>query len=215
MLYWDHYKGHDPEILGKRKKIDNTIYTFDIETSSYIILDGVQYESGEYLKLTEQERKRCEYRCCMYIWQFSINDIVYYGRTWEELKIFIDLLEKNCSFKKIIFVHNLAFEFQFLKSVFHFSEVTARKSHKVMTALMRDYNILFKCSYLMSNCALKNLTSLYQLPISKLEGDLDYSLIIFLASFFISLVANDFTFGFKFINIFAYSFACWIPNETE
>ena len=177
MLYWDHYKGHDPVILGKRKKIDNTIYTFDIETSSYIIFNGKQYNATEYLKFNEQDRKNCEYRCCMYIWQFSINDTVYYGRNWDEFKIFIHRLEENCKYRKIIFVHNLAFEFQFLKSVFHFEEVTARKSHKVMTALLKDYNILFKCSYLMSNCALKNLSNLYQLPIEKLDGDLDYSLI--------------------------------------
>lgn len=176
MLYWDQYEKHDPEILGKRKKIDNTIYTFDIETTSYLIVDGKQLPATEYLKLNKEERKRCEYRCCMYVWQFSINDVVYYGRTWDELKRFLYRIDKNCKYRKIVFVHNLAFEFQFLKSVFHFEEVTARKSHKVMTALMRDYNILFKCSYIMSNCALKFLPDLYQLPIRKMEGDLNYSL---------------------------------------
>ena len=40
MRYWKDYKGHDVDILGKTKKIDNTIYTFDIETTSYLILDG-------------------------------------------------------------------------------------------------------------------------------------------------------------------------------
>lgn len=177
MIYWDHYNGHDPEILGKRKKIDNTIYTFDIETTSYLLLDGKQLPASNYLKLKKDERERCEYRCCMYIWQFSINDIVYYGRTWEEFRLFLYKLEKNCKYKKIVFVHNLAFEFQFLKSHFHFEEVTARKAHKVMTALMRDYNIMFKCSYIMSNCALKYLPDLFQLPVEKLVGDLDYNLI--------------------------------------
>lgn len=176
MLYWDHYKGHDPEILGKRKKVDNTIYTFDIETTSYLILDGKQLPATEYLKLKKDERDRAEYRTCMYIWQFSVNDIVYYGRTWDEFKRFIHRIEQNCKYRKIIFVHNLAFEFQFLKSVFHFEEVTARKSHKVMTALLKDYNIMFKCSYIMSNCALKYLPDLYQLPIRKMDGDLNYSL---------------------------------------
>ena len=177
MLYWDHYKGHDPEIIGKRKKVDNTVYTFDIETTSYLILDGVIYPATKYLKFSKEERERCEYRCCMYTWQFSVNDIVYYGRTWDEFKRFIHRIEQNCKYRKIIFVHNLAFEFQFLKSVFHFEEVTARKSHKVMTALLKDYNIMFKCSMIMSNCALKYLPDLYQLPVKKLEGDLDYSLL--------------------------------------
>ena len=102
MLYWDHYRGHDPVILGKRKKIDNTVYTFDIETSSYIIFNGKQYNATEYLKFSEQDRKNCEFRCCMYIWQFSINDTVYYGRTWDEFKRFIHRLEENCKYNLAI-----------------------------------------------------------------------------------------------------------------
>ena len=45
-----------------------------------------------------------------------------------------------------------------------------------MTALCMEYNILFKCSYMMSNCALKYLPDLFKLPVEKLVGDLDYSL---------------------------------------
>lgn len=177
MLYWTKYISHEKDIKGKRRKVDNTIYTFDIETTSYIILDGKQYQATEYLKFNEKDRERCEYRTCMYIWMLGINDVVYYGRYWDELKLFLLEIEKNVPERKIIFVHNLAFEFQFLKSIFHFQEVTARKSHKVMTALMRDYNIMFKCSYLMSNCALKFLPDLFKLPVKKMVGDLDYSLI--------------------------------------
>ena len=39
MKYWKEYYGHEVEILGKKKKYDNTIYTFDIETSSFLILE--------------------------------------------------------------------------------------------------------------------------------------------------------------------------------
>ena len=177
MLYWTKYKGHTGDIKGKRKKIDNTIYTFDIETTSYLILNGKQLKAVDYLKLSKEEREKAEYRACMYIWMFGINDIVYYGRTWEEFKLFLSEIDLNVNERKIIFVHNLAFEFQFLKSIFHFSEVTARKSHKVMTALLNDYNIMFKCSYIMSNCKLEYLPDLYQLPVKKLVGHLDYSLI--------------------------------------
>lgn len=177
MLHWTKYVKHSPDVVGKRKKVDNTVYTFDIETTSYIIFNNKQYNASEYLKFNKKEREECEYRCCMYIWMFGINDVIYYGRTWKEFELFLNNVEENAPQRKIIFVHNLAFEFQFLKSIFHFTEVTARKSHKVMTALMKDYNILFKCSYMMSNCALKYLPDLYQLPVKKLVGDLDYNLI--------------------------------------
>lgn len=177
MLYYDRYIKHIPEIEGKRKKFDNTIYTFDIETTSYLILDGKIIPAINYKDLSKEEQERCEYKSCMYIWQFSINDIVYYGRTWDELKIFINRLNDDIPERKIVFVHNLAFEFQYLKTVFSFEEVTARKAHKVMTALMKDFNILFKCTYMMSNCALKYLPELFKLPVEKKVGDLDYCLL--------------------------------------
>lgn len=177
MLYYLNYIKHNPDIRGKNKKIDNTVYTFDIETTSFLILNNKILKTSEYLKLSKEDREACEYRASMYIWMLGINDQVYYGRTWDELKKFLSMIEKNVPERKIIFIHNLSFEFQFLKSVFHFKEVTARKAHKVITALMSDYNILLRCSYMMSNCALKYLPELFKLPVEKMTGDLDYSLL--------------------------------------
>lgn len=165
------------EILyGDRKKVDNTIYTFDIETTSYLILDGKVIPAIKYLELTEEEQIRAEYRSFMYIWQFGINDTIYYGRTWEELRAFLIRLDYYNSAKKIVFIHNLAFEFQYLKSVFRFKNVIARKKHKVMRCEMEDYNIELHCSYMMSNCALKLLPKVFMLPVEKKVGDLDYTL---------------------------------------
>ena len=177
MLYWTNYKNHTSDIIGKRKKFDNTIYSFDIETSSYFILDGVQYNTNDYLKIDEKDKRKCIYGSFMYIWQFSINDVVYYGRTWDEFRLFLNKLESNVKELKYVYVHNLAFEFQFLKSHFHFEDVIARKSHKVMSALMKDYNIMFKCSYFLSNCALEYLPKVFNLPVEKQVGDLDYNLV--------------------------------------
>lgn len=166
------------EILyGDRKKVDNTIYTFDIETTSYLILDGKVIPAIKYLELTEDEQERAEFKSCMYIWMFSINDIVYYGRTWEELRAFLIRLDYYNSAKKIVFIHNLAFEFQYLKSIFKFKNVIARKKHKVMKCELEEYNIEFRCSYMMSNCALKLLPKIFMLPVEKKVGDLDYTLI--------------------------------------
>lgn len=177
MKYYTEYFGHMPDIVGKRKKVDNTIYTFDIETTSYLILDGRQLAGIEYQNLTKEEQERAEFRSCMYIWMFGINETVYYGRTWEDFRNFLDKLEINCSEKKIIFIHNLAFEFQYLKGVFNFTNVMARKSHKVMRCDFQDYNIELRCSYQMCNCALKYLPKLFKLPVEKKVGDLDYTLI--------------------------------------
>ena len=176
MLYYKNFTKNDyvPEILGKKKKFDNTIYTFDIETTSYYIYRGDIYSASEYLTLTKKEQEEVEFRGNMYIWMFGINDIVYYGRTWEEFIDFLNMFDKKHEYLKYIYVHNLSFEFQFLKSVLHFKEVVARKSHKVMKAITRDYNIEFRCSLFLSNCKLEKLSELYHLKVEKLVGNLDY-----------------------------------------
>ena len=177
MIYWTNYITHKPNILGKRKKFDNTIYTFDIETTSYLKLYNHIIPANKYLELSEEERKDCNFNAFMYIWMFSINDIVYYGRTWEEFKDFLKKIDENVPYQKTIFIHNLAFEFQFLKSHFNFKDVIARKKHKPMRASMTDYNFELRCSYLMSNCKLERLPELFNLPVKKLVGNLDYDLI--------------------------------------
>ena len=176
MIYCKEFQYYFGDIVGERKKIDNTIYTLDIETTSYLILNGKILPAIKYLELTEEEQKIAEFRSCMYIWTLSINEEVYYGRTWNELKNFLLKLDYYNNNKKIIFIHNLAFEFQYLKSVFRFKNVIARKKHKVMRCEMEDYNIEIHCSYMMSNCALKLLPKVFMLPVEKKVGDLDYTL---------------------------------------
>lgn len=175
MLDWKKYTGHQSDIRGSKKRFDNNIYTFDIETSSYYILDGKVYSSKYYDKLSKKEKEKCEKRTHMYIWMFGINDIVYYGRTWDELKKFLRNLDNAVPEKKFLFIHNLAFEFQYLKSIFSFDSVMARKSRKVMTCTMADYNIVIRCSYMMSNVALQFLPKIFKLPVEKKVGDLDYT----------------------------------------
>ena len=72
MLYYKEFQKNDyvPEILGRKKKFDNTIYTFDIETTSYLVLNGKQLNTIEYLNLNKQEKEEVETKATMYIWQF-------------------------------------------------------------------------------------------------------------------------------------------------
>ena len=177
MINCKEFQYHFGDIVGEKKKVDNTIYALDIETTSYLILDGKILPAIKYLELNEQEQQRAIFRSCMYIWMLSINDTVYYGRTWGELKTFLLKLDYYNRSKKIIFIHNLAFEFQYLKSVFKFKNVVARKKHKVMKCELEDYNIEFRCTYQMSNCALSQLPKIFMLPVEKKVGDLDYTLI--------------------------------------
>ena len=178
MIYYKNYFYHEPLIIGrKNKKVDNNIYSFDIETTSYLKLDGKIYNASYYENFTKKEKERVEYHSIMYIWMFSINETVYYGRTWKELREFLDLLVENVPDKKIVFVHNLSYEFQFLRREFEFKNVFARTKRKVIKCEMSYYNIEFHCTYFMTNISLEKLADTFKLPIKKLVGNLDYDII--------------------------------------
>lgn len=175
MKYYTEYKGHYYNVIGKKKLYDDTIYTFDIETTSFLILDGKQLNAMDYLKLNEDEKEDCEFYGEMYEWALGINEEVYYGRTWEELKSFLIKIEIWSPYKKFMYIHNLAFEFQFLINYFNFKNVFARKSHKVIKCEMLDFNFELRCSLMMSGVKLKYLPKIYNLPVEKQVGDLDYN----------------------------------------
>lgn len=178
MLHYKEYKKHEFIILGKRQKFDNNIYTFDIETTSYLISHGDILKAVDYEDLSDKEKSKAIKQSTMYIWMFSINDQVYFGRTWEEFKEFLwFVFGETKDFTKIIFIHNLSFEFEYLKSVIPIDSVYARTSGKPMKAISNELNLEFRCSYMMSNCSLARLADLYKLPVKKRVGDLDYSLL--------------------------------------
>ena len=178
MIYYKEYIYHSPILVGKGKKVvDNNIYSFDIETTSYIKLNGILYNASSYENFNEKERNSAEFYSIMYIWMFSINDKVYYGRTWDELKEFWKWIDNYIPQKKIVFIHNLSYEFQFLRSVFNFKDVFARTQRKVMKASLEDYNIEFHCTYFMTNISLDKLAETFKLPVKKLVGNLDYDII--------------------------------------
>ena len=91
-------------LIGTNKKIKyfNVPASFDIETSS------VQ-SSGLKMSL-------------IYEWSFGINGIVTVGRTWEEYKELIrnveNLFGTSENVHLIVYVHNLSYEFQFMRKIF-------------------------------------------------------------------------------------------------
>ena len=117
----------------------------------------------------------------MYIWQmaflFNLNstEIYYiYGRTWNEWENLIYLLRKytNNKQKLIIYVHNLSYEFQWIYTHLYFTKVFARKSRHPI--YVESDNIIFKCSYMLSNYSLRNLAKERGYT---LKEDMNYDLI--------------------------------------
>lgn len=137
--------------------------SFDIETTSFMA------------KKDDEEVKAAT----MYIWQLGLNGTVIYGRTWDEFLSTIDYLVDylNLSSKRhlIIYVHNLGYEFQFMRRYFEWSKVFAIKQRRPVYAITGG--IEFRCSLFLSNYALAYIGDnlLQKYPVKKLVGDLDYS----------------------------------------
>jgi len=136
----------------KNDKYLDIISAFDIETTR--------------LKDIEQS--------VMYIWQWQIGDDTIVGRTWEEFKSFCKILKANAKkgSKLVVFVHNLSYEFQFLRGIYNFQpeEVFALDSRKVVKCTMYDF-LEFRCSYIHSNMSLSEYTNKMGAKHSKLSGD--------------------------------------------
>lgn len=109
----------------------------------------------------------------LYIWQMSIDGIAYFGRTLDELKDFLHTLRDTYKGTLIIYVHNFAYEFQYLRNILEFSEVFARKPRKPIYARTAD-GLEFRCSFFLTGMSLESLPKNFRLTTKKLVGDLDY-----------------------------------------
>lgn len=146
-------------VVGTKVKYYNVPASFDIETSSYM-------EWGSK-------------KATMYLWAFCLNGSTILGRTWYEWKEVIKFLEKYLMLDKyrlVIYVHNLGYEFQFMRGWFQWDDVFAVKERRPVHAKLPN-NIEFKCSYILSNYALSYIGAklLRKYPVKKDVGSLDYS----------------------------------------
>lgn len=147
---------------NKKIAFANVPCSFDIETSSF-------YYSSQQEKIKA---------ACMYIWQFGINGYVIYGRTWEQfIQLVKEIAEKLALYDKkrlICYVHNLGYEFQFMRKWFKWVSVFAKDVRKPLYCLT-ELGIEFRCSYYLSAYSLEKVGEhLTKYPVKKLVGYLDY-----------------------------------------
>lgn len=142
----------------------NIAVSFDIETTSI--------QNGE------------DKVAFMYVWAIDFDDVTYWGRDWYDFidlcNILAELLELDATGdnKKllVIYVHNLGYEFQFMRKYFYWDNVFSISERKPIKAVC-EYGIEFRDSYILSGYSLANTAkNLTTHKIEKLTGDLDYSL---------------------------------------
>lgn len=131
------------------KEYDQTIYAFDVEDSNGYIIDGVA-RPFDYTKDPSYYADK-EKVSLLYLWQFAVDDVVFYGRTLDEFKPALEYLARR-PYKSIIFVHNLAHEFMFLLNIIKWDSVFARKAHRPMKCTYG--NVEFRCTYMLTRQSL-------------------------------------------------------------
>ena len=115
----------------------------------------------------------------MYIWQFQYGpDITVIGRTWRSFFEFLKKMKKHLKDRYlVIYDHNLSYEFQYLKGLYHFEvdEVFCTDNRKVLKCTMFDC-FEFRCSYFLTNMSLQQFTRQMNVRDLKQSGDeFDYS----------------------------------------
>ena len=149
-------------VMYKNQEYLTDCFSFDIETTSIFHYAG-------------SEKRPCMEMGFMYIWMAGINGQCIHGRTWEEFIEFINLL-KQTDKKIVIWVHNLSYEFQFMRKLFTWGKTFFIKKRSILYC--ETDNIIFRDSLAYGGYSLEKLAEhLTKYKISKKVGDLDYSLI--------------------------------------
>lgn len=137
----------------RRTDLIDTIITFDIETTAY----------------HEKELSFC------YIWQCCIDGDIIVGRTLQSARTLFDRL---CNYlddrtQMFCFVHNLAYEFHFLREIIPFDDVFSISKRHPLVA--RYKNMEFRCSYLLTNQSLHDF--LDEMNVAHMKTEMDYTVI--------------------------------------
>lgn len=154
-------------IVKNNKNIEyyNIPAGFDIEVSSFY----------------HGEKKPENKRAIMYVWQFGIYNYVTTGRTWDEFVKFLNLLSRvfslNDNRRLPVYVHNLPYEFQFIRKRIEWDEVFLLSERKPVYAVSQG--IEFRCSLkLAGGKSLENVAKdLQKYKIKKAVGNLDYEIL--------------------------------------
>ena len=169
---------------GRKVRLDNNIYSFDTETATvyrYKEMHGhPKSECWERFDAARDNEEQNAADVVSYVvsWQFGINDEIFVGRELDDFTSFIEILSKkwqSAGCYGVIYVHNLGYDFEYLRNVINDWEVFARKPREPMYAVTDKYNCIFRDSAVLSGASLERTAKEYHLPITKKTGEWDYT----------------------------------------
>lgn len=141
-------------VYGKNRTYINDFITMDIETTT------IGRETDQPIAFT--------YSIAVYI-----TGKCMWFRTWADYNSFIYRLNKGLGLNKycrlVCYVHNLPYEFQFMRDFMHITDVFATAPRKVVKCFSEG--IEYRCSYKLTNMGLEKFTeSIPDLKHGKLSG---------------------------------------------
>lgn len=162
MIHWKQY--------NFRFMNEDTIYTFDTETSSYWVKPDGSVTAYDPSISNDEYNNDLKAGAVVYIWMIGINDTVIYGRELDELPEALKQIVYHATGTPIIYIHNAGYDFQFLRSVLNIEEVFSRLIRKPMKFTANDCE--FRCSYMLTRLSLETWGE--SLEYQKQVGKLDY-----------------------------------------
>lgn len=148
----------------------NLVGAFDLESSAV---------TAEQIGIRTIEKDVPHEFAFMYLWQFGVEDLIAYGRTWDELReCLLDVHEQlrlSPDFKLIVFDQKLKYDFHFFKSELEISDqdFLAKDLHEVVKCTVNDV-FEFRDSKIFTERDLDTMGE--EIGIPKIKG-FDYSLI--------------------------------------
>ena len=170
-------------------KLKNWLYSQ--ETNLYTIKQG-KYSNNYWNLKCGFDIETTTYidRAYMYIWQIGINNKAFYGNTWEEfndclniINCYIDYLNRQKAKEKhkkefkaqaICFIHNIAFEWQFVRKEINITDVFLKSLREPL--YFESNNIKFLDSFQITHMSLAKLAKRY-CTTQKMVGDIDYTIL--------------------------------------
>lgn len=146
-------------VYGKNRTYINDFITMDIETST------IGRETDDPIAFAYSIAVYVDNKCLLF-------------RYWKDYNSFIfklnDRLNLNKYFRLVCYVHNLPYEFQFMRDFMHIDDVFATKPRKVVKCFSNG--IEYRCSYKLTNMSLAKFTgNIPTIVHGKLSGkDFDY-----------------------------------------
>lgn len=179
---------HEIEVLTSEGKKTETVYTVrDFPKSRILYCPTVRKKKINYINsinafdietTTIKGKTAADSFSFMHTFQVALNETtVILGHTWEEFDLLLNSLREtlNLSYNNrlVFYVHNLAYEFQFMKEFIKIDNMFAKDKRRPL--YIHCDGIEFRCSYFLTNMSLSEfLTKTPGVKYLKNSGD-DYN----------------------------------------